>query len=55
MESKFDMEKTRRINELWALSKKRQLTQEETAERDALRQEYLAWFRASIRGKNQKK
>lgn len=55
MESKFNKKKTERINELWALSKTRVLTPEETAERDALRQEYLAWFRASIRGDDRKK
>lgn len=55
MESKFNKKKTERINALWALSKTRVLTPEETAERDALRQEYLAWFRASIRGDDSKK
>ena len=54
MESKFNKKKTERINELWALSKTRELTPEETAERDALRKEYLEWFRASIRGEKTK-
>ena len=54
MESKFNKKKTERINELWALSKTRELTPEETAERDALRREYLEWFRASIRGEKNK-
>lgn len=55
MESKFDKKKTERINELWALSKTRELTPEETAERDELRREYLAWFRSAIRGTKPKK
>ena len=54
MESKFNKKKTERINELWALSKTRELTPEETAERDALRKEYLEWFRSSIRGEKTK-
>lgn len=54
MESKFNKKKTERINELWALSKTRELTPKETAERDALRKEYLEWFRASIRGEKTK-
>lgn len=48
--SSFDETKKRRINELWALSQKRPLTPEESAEQNALRQEYLKWFRASLRG-----
>lgn len=55
MESKFDKKKTERINELWALSKTRELTPEETAERDELRREYLAWFHSAIRGTKPKK
>ena len=35
-----------RINELARLSKQRKLTEEETAERDALRQQYLDDWRA---------
>lgn len=54
MESKFDKKKTERINELWALSKTRALTPAETAERDALRKEYLEWFRAEIRAEKRK-
>ncbi len=37
--------KLNRINELAALAKKRALTEEETAERDALRKEYIAEWR----------
>lgn len=55
MESTFDKKKTARINELWELAKARPLTSEETAERDRLRQEYLAWFRTSLRGGDRKK
>lgn len=55
MESTFDKKKTARINELWTLAKTRSLTAEETAERDRLRQEYLVWFRASLRGGAQKR
>ena len=39
-----------RINELAAIAKKRPLTEEETKERDTLRKEYLAQFRANFRG-----
>lgn len=38
--------KTDRINELAAIAKKRELTIEERAERQALREEYLADWRA---------
>ena len=38
-----------RINELAALARQRDLTPEETAERDRLRQEYLAAFRENLR------
>lgn len=55
MESTFDKKKIDRINALWALAKTRPLTAEETEERDSLRQEYLGWFRASMRGGPQKK
>ncbi len=47
-----DMEKNKidRINELAALAKERELTASEAAERKALREEYLAEFRAHLRG-----
>jgi len=38
--------KLKRINELAALSKQRELTAEEITERDALRKEYIAEWRA---------
>ena len=37
--------KLNRINELVALAKERELTEEEKAERDALRKEYIAEWR----------
>ena len=39
------MEKLNRINELARLAKERPLTTEESAERDALRKEYIAEWR----------
>ena len=39
-----------RINELAKKAKEKGLTVEETAERDALRAEYVRQFRASMRG-----
>lgn len=39
-----------RINELARIAKHRELTQSEEAERKALREEYIAAFRASLRG-----
>ncbi len=43
-------DRLQRINELAAIAKKRPLTEEETQERDTLRKEYLAQFRANFRG-----
>ncbi len=43
-------ERLKRINELAAIAKERPLTDAETAERDALRKEYLAQFRANFQG-----
>ena len=43
-------DRLQRINELAAIAKKRSLTEEETKERDTLRKEYLAQFRANFRG-----
>lgn len=37
-----------RINELAKLAKERELTEEETAERQTLRQEYIESWRASV-------
>lgn len=41
-------EKIDRINELARLAKQRELTEEEQAERAALRQEYIAAFRGNL-------
>lgn len=43
-------DRLQRINELAAIAKTRPLTEEETKERDTLRKEYLAQFRANFRG-----
>ncbi len=43
-------EKINRINELAAIAKKRELTEEEAAERAVLRREYIDSFKASLRG-----
>lgn len=42
----MEKEKIARINELAALAKQRELTEEEKAERQTLRQQYLADWRA---------
>jgi uncharacterized protein YnzC (UPF0291/DUF896 family) len=46
------MEKAKidRINELGRIAKTRELTPEELAERQKLREEYIKFFRAGIRG-----
>ena len=46
----MDKAKIDRINELAALKKERPLTEAEAAEQAALRAEYLAEFRAHMRG-----
>ncbi len=43
-------DRLKRINELAAIAKERELTPEEIKERDTLRKEYLAQFRANFRG-----
>ena len=50
------MEKNKidRINELARLAKERELTDEEKAEQQVLRAEYLAEFRRSLRGDESK-
>ena len=48
----MDKSKIDRINELGRISKERELTEEEKAERAVLREEYLAYFRAEIRKGN---
>ena len=45
----MEKEKIDRINELGRIAKTRELTFEEQQERAALRNEYLAFFRAEIR------
>ena len=44
----MEKEKVDRINELAWLAKERELTPEETAERTALRQEYLAEWKNAV-------
>ena len=52
----MDKQKIDRINELGRLAKERELTEAEKAERQALREEYIAYFRAEIRkGKEETK
>lgn len=46
----MDKKKIDRINELGRIAKERPLTTEESEERRVLREEYLAYFRAGIRG-----
>ena len=46
----MEKEKIDRINELGRIAKERELTEEEKTERQALREEYLRYFRSAIRG-----
>ena len=46
----MEKEKVARINELARKSKETPLTPEELAEQKALREEYIAGFRANLRG-----
>lgn len=48
----MDKIKIDRINELARIAKTRELTKEETSERTALRNEYLQYVRATLRGDN---
>ena len=50
----MDKEKIDRINELGRIAKQRELTPEEADERRALREEYLRFFRNSLRGEIEK-
>ena len=43
-------DRLKRINELAAIAKERALTEDEIKERELLRKEYLAQFRANFRG-----
>ncbi len=45
----MEKEKIERISALTALSRQRELTPEETAEREALRKEYIADYRENMR------
>ena len=49
-----EKEKIDRINELGRIAKTRELTPEETEERRILREEYIKFFRAGLRGENTK-
>ena len=46
----MEKEKIDRINELGRIAKERELTEEEKAEQKALREEYLKYVRATLRG-----
>ena len=46
----MDKAKIDRINELGRIAKERELTAEETTERAALREEYIKYVRATLRG-----
>ena len=46
----MEREKIDRINELGRIAKNRELTPEETEERQKLREEYILDFRAGLRG-----
>ena len=50
----MDKAKIDRINELGRIAKERELTEEEKAEREALRAEYIAEFRRTLRGDDKK-
>ena len=45
----MEEKKIQRINELTRLSRERELTEEEKAERQALRDEYIAAFRSNLK------
>lgn len=50
----MDKVKIDRINELGRIAKERELTEKEKIERAALREEYLAYVRAQLRGGDKK-
>jgi len=50
----MEKQKIDRINELGRLAKERELTEEEKTEREALRAEYIAEFRRTLRGEDKK-
>ena len=47
----MEQSKIDRINELARISKERELTDEEKQEQKKLREEYIAYVRATLRGK----
>ena len=49
----MDKAKIDRINELGRIAKTRELTDAETKERQLLREEYIKFFRAGLRGELQ--
>lgn len=49
----MDKTKIDRINELGRIAKTRELTEEEIKERQILRDEYIKFFRAGLRGELQ--
>ncbi len=51
----MDKCKVDRINELGRIAKERELTAEEAEERRILREEYMAEFRAALRGEVKEK
>lgn len=51
----MDKAKIDRINELGRIAKQRELTFEEEQERAALRNEYIAYVRAQLRGNDEEK
>ena len=50
----MEQSKVDRINELGRIAKERELNEEEKAEREALRAEYIAEFRRTLRGDDKK-
>ena len=52
---KIDKAKIDRINELGRIAKERELTFEEEQERAELRNEYIAYVRAQLRGNSEEK
>ena len=50
----MDKKKINRINELGRHTKERELTEAEKAEQKALREEYIAFFKAQVRGEVKK-
>ena len=50
----MEQSKIDRINELGRIAKERELTEEEKAERQQLRDEYIAWVRRQLRGDGKK-